>query len=327
MGNRLSVGIVGAGIAGLTCAAELRDRCDVRLFDKGRGVGGRIATRRGEGVQFNHGAQYLTAATAVMQQRVDAWQSAGVIEQWRGRYAHWTDGRIEMIDDGRARYVGIGGMNALPKHLAAGLNIQTSCTIARVETRGSRWLAHDADGVTHGEFDVLIVTAPPMQASLLIGPKDPFTRALQRAQLLPTWALMVETDPAATFRFDAARVNDRPIAWVMRTPEPSSHSSSRAWVAHASHAWSQAHLECTPEEAVERARASLDDVFDDRITKVTAHRWRYAHCDKPVAAECLWDSARRFGLCGDWCVGPKIESAVLSGRAMAGRVLALLQAD
>ncbi|MEY3209703.1 MAG: hypothetical protein RIT28_184, partial [Pseudomonadota bacterium] len=27
------------------------------------------------------------------------------------------------------------------------------------------------------------------------------------------------------------------------------------------------------------------------------------------------------GACGDWCVGPRVEAAYLSGVAMAGRVL------
>ena len=325
MGKRLSVGIIGAGVAGLTCAGELRDRCDITLLDKGPGIGGRVATRRGNGVRFTHGAQSLPASTAAMQQRVDAWQSAGVIEQWTGRYVHWTDGRAKPADDGRARYVGVGGMSALPKHLAGGLNVLTSCTIARVESNPAGWLAHDAEGASHGPFDVLIITAPPAQASLLIGTTDPFTHALHRARLLPTWAFMIQTDPSSEIAFDAARVQDREIVWAMRNPEPTSHRSSCAWVAHAGNAWSQTHLDHTPEQVVALARETLAQLLGDGILQIVAHRWRYAHCDVPVAAECLWDSVRRLGLCGDWCVGPKIESAVLSGRAMAGRVRAMLE--
>ena len=56
---------------------------------------------------------------------------------------------------------------------------------------------------------------------------------------------------------------------------------------------------------------------------VTGHRWRYAFVDRPVGSACLLDAAAGLGACGDWCLGARVEAALLSGYAMAGRILGL----
>ena len=54
------VGIVGAGMAGLACATELvRAGFQVSLFDKSKGVGGRMSHRYYEKWGADHGAQYF----------------------------------------------------------------------------------------------------------------------------------------------------------------------------------------------------------------------------------------------------------------------------
>jgi predicted NAD/FAD-dependent oxidoreductase len=54
--------IIGAGMSGMAAASELsRAGLRVMVVDKGRAVGGRMASRRiGEAV-FDHGAQFITA--------------------------------------------------------------------------------------------------------------------------------------------------------------------------------------------------------------------------------------------------------------------------
>ena len=49
---------------------------------------------------------------------------------------------------------------------------------------------------------------------------------------------------------------------------------------------------------------------------IEAHRWRYALVTEPVGQPALFDAASGLGICGDWCLGGKVEAAFLSGRAM-----------
>ncbi len=123
------VAVVGAGIAGLVCARTLQDAgWETAVFDKGRGVGGRACTRRqepgegGDAVQFDHGAQYFTVKDARFGRFVDAWTERGVIAPWTGRIAAVQHGAVELKET-PGLYVGIPGMNALPRHLAADLEV------------------------------------------------------------------------------------------------------------------------------------------------------------------------------------------------------------
>jgi predicted NAD/FAD-dependent oxidoreductase len=95
---------------------------------------------------------------------------------------------------------------------------------------------------------------------------------------------------------------------------------------HATAAWSREHLEAGPEEVA----AQLADVacaltgVTARPRELRAHRWRYALVERQVGAPCLYDGG--LGVCGDGLLGGRIESALVSGIAVAGRVLGGLRA-
>ncbi len=118
----MRVGIVGAGLAGLMAARSLEaSRHEVVLFDKGRSPGGRLATRRIGGATIDHGAQFFTVRTDTFARFVDAWRGQGLVAEWcRGFGAQ---------PDGYPRYMVPGGMNALAKRLAVGLEVRTATLV------------------------------------------------------------------------------------------------------------------------------------------------------------------------------------------------------
>ena len=124
----MRIGIVGAGMAGLSCAQELQRRGhDPVLFDKGRGPGGRMSTRRidtplGEAA-FDHGAQYLTARDPAFVAQVERWADAGHVARWPAA--------------GPDAWVGTPAMNAPIRAMAQRCDVRWN---TRVET-----LHHDGD--------------------------------------------------------------------------------------------------------------------------------------------------------------------------------------
>ena len=97
---------------------------------------------------------------------------------------------------------------------------------------------------------------------------------------------------------------------------------------HASSEWTRAHLEESAEE--------VEDVLAQEFWNVvglpakgasyrTAHRWRFALLPEPLAESCLFDAEMNVAACGDWCAGPRVEGACLSGMSAAGRVMGLLK--
>jgi predicted NAD/FAD-dependent oxidoreductase len=172
---RPRVVVVGAGIAGLMCARQLTSAgVGVVVVDKGRGVGGRMATRRFGGAVFDHGAQYFTARPPWFTTEVQGWESSGVVSSW--------------FDSGGSAWRGVPSMTAVAKHLARGCDVRVSTAVTAVSPGdASPWrVAVMAGGAGGGEpgtragepgtradevaldADAVVVTAPVPQALALL---------------------------------------------------------------------------------------------------------------------------------------------------------------
>lgn len=328
MSDHPTVGIIGAGISGLACAQLLaRSQLKVTIFEKSRGVGGRMATRRFDsGITFDHGAQYFTIRAPEFASQVEQWCAAGVAAEWQGKVVSLENGISTELNEPKARYVGTPSMNAIAKALATQLEIRTSTTVQSISRNEGQWQVTDTAGSIHSPFDYVISSAPPAQTLTLMGElSTSFVQTLPTVVMAPCWAVMIQ--PQATLRteFDAAFVHGSPLSWIARNSSKSGRDNKECWVLHGSAEWSNQHLE----ESAESIAISLVDAFWN-ATKLAplplefaiAHRWRYALPQETLTSQFLFDHKARLGVCGDWCGGPRIEGAFLSGRAMAQALLA-----
>ena len=141
------------------------------------------------------------------------------------------------------------------------------------------------------------------------------------------WALLVQFPARLELDFDGAFVQDSPLSWIARnSSKPGRHSDMETWVLHASADWTQCHLEEPSEAIQERLLGAFWDATGARGTIpkcIVAHRWRYALPLEPLPDRYLFDADLNIGACGDWCSGPRVEGAFLSGAALAERLLAL----
>ncbi len=318
-----AVGVIGAGIAGLACAERLlRAGISVTVFEKSRGIGGRVATRRTDtGTTFDHGAQYFTVREAEFREQVQAWVAAGVAAAWQGRVVSLERGAVTELDDQPPRYVGVPTMNAIAKSLAAGVDVRTNVTVRALWDVHGRWQLEDSADARHGLYDVIVSTAPPPQSLALIGGLSrTLGQTLARVAMRPCWAVLLEMQESLPAAFDGAFVADSPLSWIARNSSKPGRLPAECWVLHASPEWSQAHLE----EPAEGVAAMLAREFwrvtgmPSQVAKqLTAHRWRYALPQEPLAERYLFDRERNLAACGDWCGGSRVEGAFMSGWSLA----------
>jgi predicted NAD/FAD-dependent oxidoreductase len=155
-----TVAVIGAGISGLTCARTLADHSlPVTVFEKSRGVGGRMATRRSDnGPAFDHGAQYFTVRDERFQSCVDSWQHAGLVLRWTGRIVSLHDQNTEQDKSSTSRFVACPGMNSICRHLAENLDVRTNTRVAPPTRCQGKWLVSDETGGELGRYDVVIAT-------------------------------------------------------------------------------------------------------------------------------------------------------------------------
>ncbi len=159
--NQKSCIIVGAGISGLLVANTLTlEGWTVTVLDKGRGVGGRMATRRvGEG-NFDHGAQFFTVRSERFAGLVEGWLGAGVAAEWTRGFAD-ADDRPNV--DGHPRYRGAEGMTSIPKYISRGLDVRTGERALRVDDGDEGWVVVCESGMQVAG-DALVLWAPVTQA-------------------------------------------------------------------------------------------------------------------------------------------------------------------
>lgn len=320
--TRLNVAVVGAGLAGLSCARHLQNAgCRVTLFEKARGPGGRMSTRRADGWQCDHGAQYFTVRDNAFRDEVARWEAAGVAALWEPRIAVIGGGRVE--PDGVARFVGVPRMSAPAAWLAAGLQVHSGVTITRMHHEADGWRLHSAEQGLHVEhYDALVLAVPAPQAAALLEPLLPLTAMQSNAvAMLPSWTLMLRFARPYKPGYDAAFINDGPLRWVARDSSKPGRTGSEVWVLQAAAEWSAAHVEddeSTVTALLLEAFAALGGPAPDAVT---AHRWRYAKAGEPSSRQAVWLPAVRVGLCGDWLGGGRVEDAWLSGQSLAAEVL------
>jgi predicted NAD/FAD-dependent oxidoreductase len=220
-------------------------------------------------------------------------------------------------------------MRGLCDHLARDLDVRLETMVNRVEAGDGGWRLHTAPALAAGEghFDAVLVTAPSPQALELLRAAPALAAEAAAVQWDPCWAAMLALAKPSQIEFDAAFFNDDPIlGWAARDSAKPQRATGlpvdERWVLHAKPRWSRQFFEMDADTAAQwLARA-----FAARMRRpllrahLIGHRWRYATPINPLTRRCLWESQQRIGVAGDWCHGPRIEGAWLSGRALAAVV-------
>lgn len=163
------IAIIGTGIAGLSAARALRDAGHVvQLFDKSRGSGGRMSSKRSDAGSLDMGAQYFTARDRRFVNEVQRWQSNGWAEQWKPQLYNFKSGQLTPSPDEQIRWVGTPRMSAITRALLDDLPVEFGCRITEVFQGKQHWNLLDADGENHGPFSHVIIATPAPQATALL---------------------------------------------------------------------------------------------------------------------------------------------------------------
>lgn len=332
----MHIAIIGAGLAGLTCAAVLQSRGHaIVVYEKSRAVSGRMSTRQNELGGFDHGAQYFTTTSPAFKKAVAQWTRAGWTAAWQPRLAVIDDGKVGKPSAAarrKQRWVAQPGMRSLGVHLAQDIDVRTELLVRGLERFGKQWLLSVQSetvpiDASAGPFDAVVVAVPADQARALLAPVPGFVKQAASASLAPCWTLMMAFPESLGLPYDAAWVNQSRLGWIAQDASKPDRRPGEHWIAQASAAWSTEHLEDDPERAKEKLLKAFHDATGTQVQPVFAavHRWRYSQALQPLDADCLWDPKLNIGACGDWFAAGldgmgRVENAFLSGTAMAGRI-------
>jgi hypothetical protein len=322
--RHLNIAIIGAGVAGLAAASRLASM-DAVIFEKSRGPGGRLASKRIGPVRADIGAQFFTVRDGRFQSVVDAGLSFGAIKPWNPRMGYLTTQGIDSSPDTQLRFVGTPYMNAFGRFLADGLQIETEVRIANIQKRNN---GYQLTTTKHEEFTAnkVIVTTPVTQMSDLLTGFE--TKAISDRFLMdPTWTLVMKTESQLQDRggtpLDACFGGDDPVIDFISMERSKPGRENNFVVIQSNPDWAAKHIGQTAE--------SVADVLCDAVRQRTgiigepllAHRWSFARPKDPsvVSQKGLFQVDDGLWIAGDYLFGGRIEGAYLSGLEVAERLL------
>lgn len=318
-----NVAVIGAGLSGLVVARELQETHAVTVFEKSRGVGGRMATRYEHGFEFDHGAQFFTAHSPDFRQYLKPLIERGVVATWRARFAELE--RNEIVsrrdwDDDYPHYVGAPRMNAIGKDLAADLIVRRNTTVSKLERQSGGWTLLDSSGKNLGRFDWVVLTMPAAQTAALAPEHSRLREHCDSASMRACFALMLGFDAPLPLPWQAALVRGADISWVSVNSSKPGRPEPFTLVVHSTNAFADANINNNIDELVVKLLAETRDVLGENVDAATffrLQRWRYANAASRDGAEFFVDDSAQLASCGDWFNRGRVEAAFTSGFGLA----------
>lgn len=321
--------IVGGGISGLIIATELkRHHIQTTILDKGRGIGGRLATRRIrhsaeiEGI-FDYGAQHFIVTNPKFQAWVDEWIGQGIVEEWSRGFST-ADGNSK--NDNLIYYRGVESNRSLAKYLAQDLNIYTSTKIINLNWQDAQWII-EAENGTNFQGDILIMTPPvPQSLALLESSQISLNLELKERLKQVTYhkciAVLALLEKPSQIPTPGGLVLDgKPLAWIASNHQKGISPQGYGITLHAGHEFSATHWETDNKEVTNQLFKAALPWLNSEVIEYQVHRWRYSQPSQLYGETYFFLQEPPLILAGDAFVAPNIEGAVLSGLGAAEYLL------
>ncbi len=313
--------VVGAGMAGLTAAAALREAgMSVLTVDKGRGVGGRMASRRVGSAVFDHGAQFVTVRDSRFAAVMSEWERRGAAREWCRGFAGDRDGH--------PRWCGNAAMTSIPKEIAAPLDVMLDTRLVSLRVAEGRWSADTADGLMLTARAAVLTPPVPQSLALLDAGQVSLPARIRAALSAISYerclAVMAVLDgPSRVPPPGGFAPRSGPVRWVADN-QAKGISSVPAVTIHATDEFSRTWWDRDRQQAVGELLRASESWLGAGVVGFQVHGWLYS---RPVAVEkdpalVALDSPPLV-FAGDAFGGARIEGAALSGWAAASALLHL----
>ena len=321
-----NIAIIGAGLSGLTAANILKDSANITLFEKSRGVGGRISTRRFEPYFFDHGAQFFKARTSEFKTFIAPMIEQGIIAPWNARFVEFKDKKITTNrnwDCNHQHYVGVPNMNIIAKYLSNGLNINLETKVKSLTKDQEKWHLIDDKENNLGSYDWVIIAVPPLQAIELLGESLKFFPQIASIKMQSCFSVMLGFEKPLALDFDAAFVKEEDISWISVNSSKPGRNQSFCLVINSTNKWADQHIEDDKAQVMQHLCANASEIINHDLS-LANHKaiqaWRYANIDKQEGEANLIDIDNKIALCGDWFIKGQVEAAFTSGFKLAHQI-------
>jgi predicted NAD/FAD-dependent oxidoreductase len=308
------VGIVGAGIAGASCAGALAAAgWDVDVFDKARGAGGRLSTRRIEQGWGTLGTPFLSAKREPFRSQLRDWTRQGWVAAvrgsvWQGRATiSWAEAQLQN------HYRPTIEPSQLVRRLLGTARLHTRQRVTALEPRTLVF----EDGRRIDDYDCVVCSVPAPQAVPMLDALPLLRERIESVRYRPIWSFLMrwEGGPAA----DVIKFDDHLLNLAVRQ----NAGGPGLWAVHSSHEFAETYLEAHELEASTRGASALMGLLGLPwpVEVEASHLWRHARPVSTTGGFWVGDRENRVALIGDGIAGVGVERAWESGTRLAQAIL------
>ncbi|BAU66056.1 FAD dependent oxidoreductase [Stanieria sp. NIES-3757] len=333
--NIYDIAIIGAGLAGLTCAQHLQQqRYQVIVLDKSRGVGGRVATRRINKTCVDHGVPFLEIQGKQTEELIQQLTQAKILQLWDGKiYQLDSQNNLQPIPPIK-RYIVPEGINTIAKYLARDLEIKKQFQVTAIKPIENIWqILTESNEQIKAKAIVMAIPAPQALPILESQVSTKLINQLRQGQFYPCITVMAGYDSQYLSdlpSWQGVRINNQTdLIWIALDSSKRDTATQPVFVLHSTAEFAQKYLDATDlqtagKQLLQQA-ASLLLPWLDSPQWLQVHRWRYSIPSHSLFLPCL-STTQPLPLvcCGDWCIGNGVEDALISGLASAAKISELI---
>ena len=321
-----NIAIIGAGMAGLTAANILKGFSNITVFEKARGVSGRMSTRYADPYFFDHGTQYFTVKTNEFSDFIQPMIDKGVIKTWNANFVEIKDNTVtkqSKWNNEFKHFVGCPKMNAIAQYLAKDLNthIHINTRVGSVIKDKNIWQLSDDNGCHLGNFDWVIYAIPVDQLQELLPTDISFYYDIKDTKMDACLSLMLGFDETLGISFDTAMIHDEIISWISVDSSKPDRNTPDCLLIHSTNDWANKNIDndrkIVKQQMIDKVRGIIDF---NKLSYSTLHAWRYANIIKQNSPAFFNDNKQKISACGDWCMKGRVESAFTSAYQLANHI-------
>ena len=320
------IAVIGAGLSGISIACLLKKKFQVRVFEKSRGVGGRMSTRKNYPYVFDHGAQYFKIKTQEFLLFTTELFKMKVIEPWSFRYAIFHKQKLEKLKIIRTTdnfFVGAPNMDSIVKYLVKQCDVRLNAQINKIVKRKKKWLLFDKNGVFQGEFDWIVLTPPAPQSASLIPKKVSFHSLIQKIRMKGCYSLLIGFSSPLKMHFDVAYIENSDIAWISCNNSKPNRKGKFSLVVNSSYTYAKKNIYKPKnkifDELVNEAKKILKFNFSNIAFK-KLHQWNFVEAVHNPGVNYFIDDKEKIGVCGDWFIKSRVEDAFISANELNRKI-------
>ena len=323
----LNVAVIGAGITGITLANLLHKKVNLTVFEKSRGVGGRMATRRAEPYQFNHGTQYFKIENEEFKDFMQPLMRNKIIKPLRTNYIEIFNKKVikrtKMYN--QKYYTAESNMNSVVKYLINNkFYIKLLCKIEKTIKKNGKWFIIDSENLSYGPYDWLFITIPSDQAIEILNNDFKLLNIIKKLKMRSCFSLMLGFDKIKEFDFDTALFLDEDVQWLSISKKILEKKKYYNLLINSSYNFAEQNINGSKDKISDYLIKQVSDILKCELNNYkhkALHFWKYAMSEKNNNLGSLLDEDLKVIVCGDWCMNGKVEGSFLSAKDAVNKLL------